>query len=123
MVRGIRIIKEEDYKEPKCKTCNLNNTLGLKLCQFIARESRSLMGFARKAVLTVHGLYMILILKCDRRVRYTNMSGIVDKICKKEVQLSKVSISGDVDDEEHLYRKLGGVGHLPVRLHHAPHPR
>ena len=63
MVRGIRIIKEEDYKEPKC---NLNNTLGLKLCQFIARESRSLMGFARKAVLTVYGLFMILILKCDR---------------------------------------------------------
>jgi hypothetical protein len=30
--------------------------------------------------------------------------------------------SGDAHHQEHLYREPGRVGHLPVRLHHAPHP-
>ena len=30
-------------------------------------------------------------------------------------------LAGHVDHEEHLYRQPGRVGHLSLRLHHAPH--
>ena len=37
------------------------------------------------------------------------------------VLLAVFLLAGHVDHEEHLYRQPGRVGHLSLRLHHAPH--